>query len=36
MVRRTTFLHDEQVIRSRYGENVNLPTCRAGYEEQIW
>jgi hypothetical protein len=36
MVRRLTFLPGEQVMRSRYGEKVNIPTWRADYEEQIW
>ncbi len=36
MVRRSTFLPGEQVMRSRYGERVNFPTRRAGNEEQIW
>jgi hypothetical protein len=36
MVRRLTFLPGEQVMRSRYGEKVNITTWRAGYEEQIW
>jgi hypothetical protein len=36
MVRRSTFLPGEQVMRSRYGEKVNLLTLRVGYEEEIW